>query len=171
MSEKRFWSRARNSEPSWPIDGTTGYDFLNQAGGLFVDSENEEAINRDLSRIHGRKSTDYAAVCRDKKHQVLRDLLGSDVNRLTSLLSEICEKHRERRDYTRNDAIRAIREVVACFPVYRTYVVPEREEITAEDERYVKRSDRNCEEHRPEMDPELFDFVRDVLLLKVRGAA
>ncbi len=153
----------------WPIDGTTGYDFLNQAGGLFVDGSNEEAFTTIYSEFTG-ESTDYAAVCRDRKHRVLRDLLGSDVNRLTSLLVEICECHRDRRDYTRQDAIRAIRELVACFPVYRTYVVPERNEITENDRRYIDEAIEKSKQNRPEIDSDLFDFLRDLLTLRVRGA-
>ena len=112
----------------WPIDGTTGYDYLNEAGGLFIDSDNEEEISRIYSEFTG-ESVDYAEVCREKKHLVLRDLLGSDVNRLTALLNDIFQLHRSRRDYTRVDAGRVIREFVACFSVYRTYVVPERGEL------------------------------------------
>ncbi len=153
----------------WPIDGTTGYDYLNQAGGLFVDGENEEQFTKVYADFTG-EPTDYVAVCRDKKHRVLRDLLGSDVNRLTSLFVEICESHRDRRDYTRQDVLRAIREVVACFPVYRTYVVPERNELTEDDERCVNEAIEASKINRPEIDPELFDFFRDVLLLRVRGA-
>ena len=152
----------------WPIDGTTGYDYLNQAAGLFVDSANEEKISSIYAEFTG-ESTDYAAVCRDKKHRVLRDLLGSDVNRLTHLLTEICERHREQRDYTRHDQIRAIRELVACFPIYRTYVVPERDELTGEDTRYVNEAIEASKKNRPEIDPDLFDFIRDLLLLRVRG--
>jgi len=100
----------------------------------------------------------------------MRDLLGSDVNRLTSLFSEICECHRDRRDYTRQDIIRAIREVVACLSVYRTYVVPNRNEMTPEDESYVTQAIEAAKVNRPEIDAELFDFVADVLLLRVRGA-
>ena len=152
----------------WPIDGTTGYDYLNQAGGLLVNASNEEEFNRIYTEFTG-ESTDYPAMCRDKKHRVLRDLLGSDVNRLTTLFVEICKSHRDRRDYTRQDVIRAIRELVACFPVYRTYVVPEREEITADDERYVNEAVTAAKQHRPEIDAELFDFLGQVLLLKVRA--
>ena len=152
----------------WPIDGTTGYDFLNLAGGLLIDKGSEEAITRIYREFTG-EPTDYAAVCRDKKHRVLRDLLGSDVNRLTSLLSEICEQHRDRRDYTRQDALRAIRELVACFPVYRTYVVPDRDEITADDIRYVNEAIEAAKTNRPDFDGELFDFIADLLLLRVRG--
>lgn len=153
----------------WPIDGTTGYDYLNQVAGLFVDSENEEAFNNVYTEFTG-ETTNYAAATRDKKHRVLRDLLGSDVNRLTSLFTEICECHRDRRDFTRQDVIRAIRELVACFPVYRTYVVPERNEITKDDERYVNEAIAAAKLNRPELDGELFDFIGDVLLLRVRGA-
>jgi (1->4)-alpha-D-glucan 1-alpha-D-glucosylmutase len=96
--------------------------------------------------------------------------LGSDVNRITSLFTEICECHRDRRDFTRQDVIRAIRELVACFPVYRTYVVPERNEIQAEDERYVNEAIAAAKANRPELEADLFDFMADVLLLRVRGA-
>src|SRR5579884_1503927 len=153
----------------WPIDGTTGYDYLNQAAGLFVDSSNEEEFTRIYAEFTG-EPTDYAAICRDKKHLVLRELLGSDINRLTTLLSDICECHRERRDYTRDEVMRALRELVACFPVYRTYVVPERNELTGDDERYVNEAAEMAKANRSDLDPDLFDFIRDLLLLRVRGA-
>ena len=152
----------------WALNGTTGYDYLNEAGGLFVDSSNEAAFNRIYHDFTG-ESTDYAEVCREKKHLVLRDLLGSDVNRLTALLNDIFQFHRARRDYTRVDAGRVIREVVACFSIYRTYVVPERNEITDDDTRYIKEACDLAKRNRPEVDPELFDFVHDLLTLKVSG--
>ncbi len=152
----------------WPIDGTTGYDYLNEAGGLFIDSRNQEEITKIYADFTG-ESTDYAAICRERKHKVLRDLLGSDVNRLTNALKEICEAHRDHRDYTRQDLNRAIRELVACFPVYRTYVVPAREEIDEDDVRYVNEAVNAAKNNRPDLDAELFDFIRDILLMKVRG--
>lgn len=152
----------------WPIDGTTGYDFVNVVASLFVDSRNEEEFTSIYAEFTG-EPTSYAAVCRDKKHRVLRDLFGSDVNRLTSLFLEICERHRDRRDYTRHDALRAIRELAACFPIYRCYVAPERNELAEDDERYVNEAVEAAKGERQEIDGELFDFLRDVLLLRVRG--
>lgn len=152
----------------WPIDGTTGYDYLNEAGGLFVNRGNEEQFNAIYAEFT-REPTDYPAVCRDKKHRVLRDLLGSDVNRLTNLLTEICENHRDQRDYTRHDVLRAVRELVACFSVYRTYVVPARNEITAEDERYTNEAIECAKKNRAQIDPDLFNFIGDLLLLRVSG--
>jgi len=153
----------------WPIDGTTGYDYLNEAGGLFVDTANEQEFTGIYAEFTGQP-TDYAAICRDQKHRVLRELFGSDVNRLTTLFSDICECHRERRDYTRVDASRAIRELAACFPVYRTYVVPERNELSDDDMRYIGEATEDAKRNRPEVDGDLFDFLRDILLLRVRGA-
>ena len=68
-----------------------------------------------------------------RKLNVEQEALGSDVNRLASLFVEICENNRDRRDYTRAEIRRAMREVAACFSVYRTYVVPERDQMTDED--------------------------------------
>ncbi|HMF74795.1 MAG TPA: malto-oligosyltrehalose synthase [Bryobacteraceae bacterium] len=167
LAEKILES-GENLPPEWPIDGTTGYDYLNQAGALFVDSANEEEFNRLYTALTG-DSTDYAAICREKKHLVLRELLGSDVNRLTALLANIFENHREQRDFTRIDAARAIRELVACFSVYRSYVVPERGEITQEDKHYIDEAVAAAKNNRPEIDPDLFDFIGSVLLLRVRG--
>jgi (1->4)-alpha-D-glucan 1-alpha-D-glucosylmutase len=152
----------------WPIDGTTGYDFMNESGALFVDPDNEDIFNRIYTEFT-EETTDYAAACRDRKHRVLRDLLGSDVNRLTNLLTDICETHRDQRDYTRHDVLRAIRELVACFPVYRTYVVPERNELREEDIHYITEAIECSKQHRPEIDACLFHFIQDILLLKVRG--
>ncbi|MBV8071238.1 MAG: malto-oligosyltrehalose synthase [Acidobacteriaceae bacterium] len=152
----------------WPINGTTGYDFLNEAAGLLVDRSAEGAITAIYADFTGETAS-YAEICRDKKHRVLRELLGSDVNRITTLLRDICEEHRERRDYTREDLIKAIRELTACFPVYRTYVVPERGEITPDDERYVNEAVDTAKRNRAELDADLFDFIRDILLLRVRG--
>lgn len=153
---------------NWLIDGTTGYDYLNQVNGLFIESGNEQALTQFYTAFT-QEPTDYRAICRDKKHQVLRELLGSDVNRLTNLLLEICQSHREHRDYMRDDAIRVLREIVAVFPVYRTYVVPERDDIAEDDIRYSNEAIEMAKANRPDLDPELFDFVRDILLLHARG--
>jgi (1->4)-alpha-D-glucan 1-alpha-D-glucosylmutase len=106
----------------------------------------------------------------DKKLSVEQEALGSDVNRLASLFVEICEGNRDRRDYTRAEIRRAIREVAACFSIYRTYVVAERNEITDEDRREIERAVNCAKEYRQDIDAGLFDFIGDVLALRHRGA-
>ncbi len=153
----------------WPIDGTTGYDFLNEAGNLFVDQANEESFTNIYSDFIGQP-VEYRQLVRENKQKVMRDILGSDVNRLTTLFSEICESHRNHRDYTRQDVNRAIRELVANFPVYRSYVIPERNEITRDDTHYINEAVEGAKTNRPELDGDLFDFLGSVLMSKVRGA-
>ena len=153
----------------WPIDGTTGYEFLNQAAGLQVAQHHADAMTSLYGGFTG-EPVNYEEVCRSKKHQVLRELLRSDVNRIVALLRDISEARRDRRDYTREDLSRAVRELTACFPVYRTYVVPERNEIDGDDERYICEAVETAKRNRPELDPDLFDFLRDILLLRTRGA-
>jgi (1->4)-alpha-D-glucan 1-alpha-D-glucosylmutase len=108
-------------------------------------------------------------IAHDKKVAVGQEALGSDVNYLTSLFVNICETHRNQRDYTRADIRRAIREIAACFSVYRTYVVPQRNEISAEDRRIISRAIHSAKAARPEIDAGLFDFFDQVLTLQVGG--
>jgi (1->4)-alpha-D-glucan 1-alpha-D-glucosylmutase len=153
---------------SWPIQGTSGYDFLNVAAGVMVAPEGM----MELSSIYGeftKEPTDFHSIAREKKINVTQEALGSDVNRLTSLFVEICEANRDRRDYTRAEVRRAIREVAACFGIYRTYVVPERDEITDEDRRYISQAIECAKEHRQDIDNGLFDFMGDVLTMVAKG--
>jgi (1->4)-alpha-D-glucan 1-alpha-D-glucosylmutase len=153
---------------SWPIQGTTGYDFLNVAAGVLVAPEGM----MELSSIYGEftgQPTDFHSIAHEKKINVTQEALGSDVNRLTSIFVEICEANRDRRDYTRAEVRRAIREVAACFSIYRTYVVPEREEITEEDRNYISQAIECAKEARQDIDGGLFDFLRDVLTMVVKG--
>ncbi len=153
---------------NWPIDGTTGYDFLNQAGGLFISPEGLEKITGFYQEFTG-ENTSYEDMCHEKKLLVMRDILGSDVNRLVTLFSEICENQRNHRDYTRTEIHRAIREVTACFPVYRTFLVSGMKEINPIDQHYIDEAITKAKKHREDVDPDLFDFIRDVLLLKYPG--
>ena len=152
----------------WPVAGTTGYDFLNRLGGLFIDPGGEGPITDFYAAFTG-EPVDYQAMVRDKKQYVFKELFGSDVNRLVAQLSEVCEHQKRYRDYTRRELSAMIREVIACFPVYRTYVLAEQGEVSEHDVKYVNEAIEAARINRPEIDPDLLDFLRDLLLLKVTG--
>jgi len=152
----------------WPVAGTTGYDFLNRLGGLLVDPDGEEPIN-DLYTRFTEISVDYLAMVHEKKHLVLKKLFGSDINRLTSLLIEVCERRKRYRDYSRRELNAMLREVIACFPVYRTYINVESGEVSPRDEAYINEAIEAAKEHRPDIDSELLDFLRNILLLQIQG--
>ena len=152
----------------WPIDGTTGYDFLNLVCGLFVDPAGQEGLDRAYAEFTG-ETVPYPALVRNCKRLVLTDLLGSELNRLVSLFVNICERHRRHRDYTRHELKEALLETAAAFPVYRTYVSAHRRIAGPEDERYTGAAVAAAMKERPDLDPELFLFLKELLLLRVEG--
>jgi (1->4)-alpha-D-glucan 1-alpha-D-glucosylmutase len=154
---------------SWPIDGTTGYDFLNVCNNLLVSSEGLREFSAIYREFTGN-AEEFEEMAHEKKLAVEQEALGSDVNRLASQFVEICEGNRDRRDYTRAEIRRAIREVAACFSIYRTYVVAERNELTDEDRHEIETAVAQAKENRTDIDPGLFDFIADVLTLRHRGA-
>ena len=154
--------------PAWDIAGSTGYDFLNVAGGLFIDPRGEAPLN-ELYRQFTGETVDFAAVELEKKLLVMRDILGSDLNRLTALLLQICEYHPEQRDYTRHELHEAIREIIARFPVYRTYARPSEGTISHADRAVIESAVEASRAGRADLEERLFDFLRDILCLTMRG--
>ena len=153
---------------SWKVAGTTGYDFLNVAGGLFVDSRGEEPLTRFYQEFTG-ESDSWQEVVLKSKELVLRDILGSDLNRLTAVFVDICERHRDNRDFTRHEIHHALREAVCCFPVYRTYVRAEQRQCSEQDVIYIDQALALVKSRRPDLDPGLIDFLRSILVLETRG--
>ncbi|WP_019558641.1 malto-oligosyltrehalose synthase [Thioalkalivibrio sp. ALE12] len=153
---------------NWPIAGTTGYDFLNRVQGLFADPAGEAPLTRLFEELTGEEA-DYPGLVYESKRQVLKDLLGSELNRLSSLFVDICERHRRHRDYTRHELYLALLEVAACFPLYRTYVCPRDDGVTAADIASVETAIELAGTRRPELDNELLQFLRDLLLLRIPG--
>ena len=139
---------------TWPVAGTTGYDFLNRTMGVFVDPAGEALLTGFYGEFTG-EPTDYTRVVHDRKLFVLREVLGSDVNRLADLLLDICERHRRHRDYSRHQLTDALREIIACFPVYRTYVVPAVGRvisgISCQEERIDLRMKKPCPTRSPDI--------------------
>ena len=153
---------------SWPVQGTSGYDFLNAAMRLLLHPAGLSRLGEHYADFTG-DSTAFPVLAHEKKLAVTQEGLGSDVNRLTSQFVDICEANRDKRDFTRAEVRRAIREIAACFSVYRSYVIPDRTEIVEEDHIRIERAVKCAKENRQDIDGMLFDFIRDVLLLKVTG--
>ena len=153
---------------NWPIDGTTGYDFLNVCNELLVNGEGLKEIGKIYREFTGF-AEDYDSLVYSKKLAVAHEALGSDVNRLAQMFVEICESNRDRRDYTRAEIRRAIRDVAAGFSIYRTYVIPQRSEMIEEDQSAISSAIEIAKTRRTDIDPGLFDFIGDVLTLRARG--
>jgi len=153
--------------PAWPVDGSTGYDFLNVVLGLLVDASAEGALTALYAELTGRHDN-FGEVAYRSKHLVMRELLATDLNRLTGLFMRVCEENRRHRDYTRHELAECLREVIACLPVYRTYVRPG-EPATATDRAIVEAALAGAARRRPHLDPELLAFLGRLLLLEETG--
>lgn len=148
----------------WPVDGTSGYDFTNLVNGIFIDKSNEHAFDRLYLRFVDQ-AADVDTLTYQSKKLIMHTALASEVNVLTHLLGEICSDDRRARDFTLKTLRDSIREAIACFPVYRTYI-DERGEYTQRDRDYIERAIRKAKRMNPGMSERVFDFLRDILLLK-----
>jgi (1->4)-alpha-D-glucan 1-alpha-D-glucosylmutase len=151
----------------WPIEGTTGYEFLNRVLGLFVDPSAEERFTQIYENFTGENG-DLAQLKHDKKMLLMETELAADVERLLELFAGICHGETDLRDFTRVELRDALRETIAWFPVYRTYVSTARHSVDEQDEAYVTRATTLAAEARPEL-AALLLHLRDLLLLRVEG--
>ncbi|MCB0965298.1 MAG: malto-oligosyltrehalose synthase [Ilumatobacter sp.] len=143
--------------PDWQTAGTSGYDFLIRVNDLFVDVRNEAALTECYADVTGERR-DYDAIVHEAKHQIMNRELVAEVERTTGLLADVCQRHRRQSDHTHRELRDAVRELVAAFPVYRTYVVPGRA-TTAADRSHVRIAVSAVLERRPDIDRELVEFI------------
>jgi (1->4)-alpha-D-glucan 1-alpha-D-glucosylmutase len=155
--------------PPWPVAGTSGYDFLIRVNDLFVDTTNEAAMTECYHEFIG-ESLDYGEVVYAAKHRIMGEELATEVDRLTSMSAAICDGHRRHRDHTRRDLRAALTELVAAFPVYRTYVTSA-QSAGADDRSHIRAAIEGATARRPDIDPELIAFLGDLAAGDVEGAA
>jgi (1->4)-alpha-D-glucan 1-alpha-D-glucosylmutase len=148
--------------PDWPVEGTTGYDFLVRLNGLFVDERNERALN-DVYERFVRLKVPYDEITYRGKQLVLRVSMAGELNVLGHRLNLFSERNRHYRDFTLNSLTQAMREIIACFPVYRSYVT-DREEVSAQDRRAIEHAVRSAKHRNPNRPAAVYDFVSDLLL-------
>lgn len=147
--------------PSWLIDGTVGYEFLNEVNGLFVDTPRLRALTRVYRRFTGERTTFREIVYASKK-LILLTSLASELNVLAHALNRMSEADRRTRDFTLESLRQALREVVACFPVYRTYV--RAEGWSTADRQAIETALWWARRRNPAMEASIFEFLHDVLL-------
>jgi (1->4)-alpha-D-glucan 1-alpha-D-glucosylmutase len=160
----------------WAVHGTSGYDFVYFGNSIFIQGANEakfdEIYARAISDKGGSKGghgTDPAEIVYRSKLQVMQNSLASEVRVLANMLSHVASADRHARDFTDNILETAIREVIACFPVYRTYI-DESGEYAAHDARFIQDAIRDAKRRNPDVDASAFNFLRDILFLSKRGA-
>ena len=147
----------------WPIHGTTGYDFANLVNGLFVDPTAEQQVTQIYHSFVGDRLNFKELVYQSKK-LVMDRSLNSELNVLANHLSRIALADRHTCDFTVKGLRDALTEIVACFPVYRTYVAGV--EVSETDKRYIADAVECAKTKGASADSSVYDFIREVLLTR-----
>ena len=148
----------------WPVHGTTGYEFAKLLSNVLVDASAEQAITKTFQRFIGH-SMHFGHLVYAKKRLVMRLSLANDVNVLGDMLDRLSETNRWFRDFTLDALARAVRETIACFPVYRTYVAPG-QPVSDEDRAIIERAVIAAKRRNPALEESVFNFLRDILLFR-----
>ena len=164
MVAEKILTGSETLRKDWHVHGTTGYDFTNQVAQLLVDSSTETAITKAFHRFIGR-SVPFGHLLYAKKLQVMKLSLANDVDVLGNMLDRLSEQSRWYRDFTLEALSRTVRETIACFPVYRTYLAPG-QPVTEEDRQIVERAIAAAKRRNPGMEESIFNFLRDILLFR-----
>lgn len=144
----------------WPVAGSTGYEVAYLLNGLLVYPGSERELTRTYARFIGRQF-DFDEMLYDSKKLVISSILSSELTVLANLISSIAQDNRHTRDFTYQGLRAALGEVVACFPVYRTYISPDR--ISDEDRRYLQWAIAQAKKHHHAGEVLIFDFIHDLL--------
>ena len=164
MIAEKILSGAEKLRADWPLHGTTGYDFANQVAGVFVDTAAEADMTRTFHRFIGH-TMHFGHLVYAKKRLVMRLALANEVEVLGNMLDRLSEKNRWFRDFTFEALARAVRETIACFPVYRTYLAPG-QPVSDEDQHVIERAIATAKRRNPAMEESIFNFLRDILLFR-----
>ncbi|HKJ68070.1 MAG TPA: malto-oligosyltrehalose synthase [bacterium] len=145
----------------WPVQGTTGYDFLNYANGLFCQKEHRSQFEKIYRKFTGF-GTGYDQLIHEKKRLIIGKHMAGDVDNLAHMLAQIAGRYRYGSDFTLYGLRRALVEILAWFPVYRTYIS---EDFRRESDRhYIDETVRRAKRTMPDFSRE-FEFIRTLLYL------
>lgn len=160
---EKILARDETLPEGWPVHGTTGYDFANLVNGVLVDAQGEQAITRVYETFIEARDH-YPDMLYECKKLIMHTSLASEIHNLGIRLERIAERDRRTRDYTRSAQMAALFEIVACFPVYRTYV--SEHGVDARDRHSIETACAQAKERNALLEPSVVEFVQRVLLLE-----
>jgi (1->4)-alpha-D-glucan 1-alpha-D-glucosylmutase len=146
----------------WPVEGTTGYDYTNLALSVLVEPGSEPAFTQAYFDLAG-EDQDFASVARDGKVRIMENEMASELNALGRRAAQLAGESPMTADLTRSLLQRAIRQVVANFPVYRTYLDFTGMPADA-DRRDIAWAMTRARRSDPDVHPSAFDFLQNTLM-------
>jgi (1->4)-alpha-D-glucan 1-alpha-D-glucosylmutase len=145
----------------WDVEGTTGYEFANLVTGLLNDPAGEEPLTRFYAAFTGERHA-FRDIVRDSKMRIMENEMASELNVLARDAARVARSNPRTADFTNNVLQRALKEIIAVFPVYRTYV-DGRTAPTDADRRDIDWAVAQARRHGAALDPSVFDFLHQLL--------
>jgi (1->4)-alpha-D-glucan 1-alpha-D-glucosylmutase len=144
----------------WETQGTSGYEFLNYLNGVFVQPQHKADLETIYSRFTGTYAS-YEELVAKNKHLIIEKNLGGDVDNLAQRLKSLSGQTRQGVDFTAYGLKRSLSEVLALFPVYRTYVASD--QVSEADQGYIQAAIAQAKEKIPLLVNEL-NYIEKILL-------
>ncbi len=160
---EKILARHEDFPTDWPVCGTTGYDYLNQANCVFVNPEGGIRVKQIYADFIGRDEN-FVDVLYQKKRLVMNTLLGVEMRSLGRQLAELASEDRYARELSRGQLIEALIEVTAALSVYRTYI--RNMEIPEHARKYIGEALQDARRRAAHLDSACFDFLEETLLLQ-----
>jgi (1->4)-alpha-D-glucan 1-alpha-D-glucosylmutase len=161
---EKILSENEKLRSDWPVFGTTGYDFTTDVTQLLVDFTHGDQFSK-IYREFIERYVHFESLIYEKKKLVMDVSLASDIESLGHMLSDVSERDRLHRDFTLDSLRTVVRELIACFPVYRTYISAEAG-VSEADRQVILRALRAAKRRNVSIDTSIFNFLRDILLLE-----
>jgi len=117
---EKILGRGEPLRDDWPVDGTTGYDFMSDVGALLHDPAGAEPLARTWAELTGR-SPRFADEALAARRKILAENLSAELDRAARALHRIARDSLTTRDFTFTTLRRVLTELVVHFPVYRIY--------------------------------------------------
>ncbi len=165
LTVEKILSKGEQLPSAWPVSGTTGYEFVNVLNGLFCRKERQNDFVKlyyKFTELH----MPYARLVTDKKRLITGKHMAGDIDNIAHIMMKIANRDRYGRDVTLYGLKRALVEIMAHFPVYRTYVTPQY--LRDEDRQYIEQAYFSALAESPGLIHEL-DFIKKFLLLTFNG--
>ncbi|WP_116138898.1 malto-oligosyltrehalose synthase [Trinickia diaoshuihuensis] len=134
---EKILARGEALPSDWGVDGTTGYDFMNDVGALLHDPRGEPTLTATWNELSGSNEPYAELVCQARR-KILAENLSAELDRAARGMHRIAREQPASRDFTYTSIRRVLAELAAHFPVYRMY--PLGGARTSADEAYFRQA-------------------------------
>jgi (1->4)-alpha-D-glucan 1-alpha-D-glucosylmutase len=158
---EKILARSELLPAEWPVDGTTGYEFANLVAQLLLDARAEKALTQGYQEFTGERRA-FVDIVHECKIRIMKNEMASELHVLARDAARLARQNPRTADFTRHILQRAIRELIACFPVYRTYLNSQARMPDAESA-YLRSALALARASERDVDPSVFDFLEALL--------